>query len=88
MGVPMKHLLFIAAAVVALLGIVLAITHAWNAPPLEEHLGGLVYSWNGAERREAFIRAWAFAGTGIGLGLIFGGLGAILERLDTLLKRG
>lgn len=88
MEAVMKRLLFIAALVVVTLGIVLAVTYAWNAPPLEEPVGGMVYVWNGAERRVAFLKAWTSVGVGVGLGLIFGGLGAVLERLETLAKRG
>lgn len=84
----MKRALFVFALVAVALGLVLAVTYAWNAPPLEEPLGGLVYSWNGPERREAFIKAWICAGAGVSLGLIFGGLSAILERLDSLAKKG
>lgn len=84
----MKRVLFVFALVAVALGLVLAVTYAWNAPPLEEPLGGLVFSWNGPERREAFIKAWICAGAGLALGLIFGGLSAILEKLDFLAKKG
>lgn len=84
----MKRVLYVFALVAVALGLVLAVTYAWNAPPLEEPLGGMVFSWNGPERREAFIRAWASAGIGLSLGLIFGGLGAILDKLEALAKRG
>lgn len=84
----MKRVLFVFALVAVALGLVLAVTYAWNAPPLEEPLGGLVFSWNGPERREAFIKAWTCAGAGLALGLIFGGLSAILEKLDFLAKKG
>ncbi|HOD33203.1 MAG: hypothetical protein BWY56_00817 [Acidobacteria bacterium ADurb.Bin340] len=84
----MKRVLFVFALVAVALGLVLAVTYAWNAPPLEEPLGGLVYSWNGPERREAFIKAWVCAGIGVSLGLIFSGLGCILDRLEALAKKG
>ncbi len=83
----MKRVLFVFAFIVAALGLVLAVTYAWNAPPMEEPLGGMVYSWNGPERREAFIKAWACGGGGLALGLIFAALGAILERLEALGKK-
>lgn len=84
----MKRALFVSALVAVALGLVLAVTYAWNAPPLEEPLGGMVFSWNGTERRDAFIRAWVCGGAGVALGLIFGGLSAILEKLDYLAKKG
>lgn len=84
----MKRVLYVFALIVAALGLVLAVTYAWNAPPLEEPLGGMVYSWNGPERREAFIRAWACAGVGLTLGLLFAGLGCILEKLEALARKG
>lgn len=80
----MKKALYLFALVVGLLGVFIAVSIALKAPPAEEHLEGLLYVWNGAERREAFLQAWKIGFAAVGAGLFFGALGAIIDRLERL----
>lgn len=82
----MKRALYLFALTVGVIGLAIAVVLAWNAPPLEEHLGGMVYEWHGAERREIFLKAWAVAFGAVGSALLFGALGVILDRLEALRK--
>lgn len=83
----MKKALYLFALVVSVIGVAIAISIAMKAPPAEEHLEGMLYVWNGAERREIFLKAWGLAFAAVGTGLFFGALGAIIDRLERLAGR-
>jgi hypothetical protein len=78
----MKKALYLFALIIGVIGIAIAVVIAAKAPPAEEFVGGMVYMWNGAERRAEFIKAWEIAFGAVGAGLFFGALGAILDGLD------
>lgn len=80
----MKKALYLFAIVVATLGLAIAITLVVKAPPAEEHLGGYVYVSNAVERNEALLKAWAIAFGSVASALLFGALGAILDRLEAI----
>lgn len=80
----LKKLLALFGLVTLVLGVTIAVVIAVKAPPLEEHVGGILYVWNGAERREAMIQAWKVAFAGVGSGLLFLALSTIMERLERI----
>lgn len=80
----MKKVLYLFALVVAVLTVAIAITVAVNAPPVETHVEGMLYVWNGAERREEFLKAWKIVFGGLGAALFFGGMAAIVDRLERI----
>lgn len=79
---PMKRALNLFALVVATLGLAIAVTIVLKAPPAEEQLEGYVFVSNAMERNAALLKAWMVAGGATALGLFFGALAAILDRLD------
>ena len=80
----MKKALYLFALIVGVIALAIAVVIAVKAPPTEEFVGGMVYVWNGAERRAEFIKAWEIAFGGVGAALFFGALGAILDGIDKL----
>lgn len=80
----LKKLLYLFAVVVVVLGIGVALVIALKAPPEQEHIEGMLYLWNGAERREAFLLAWKVVGGACGIGLLFAAFGGVLDRLDRI----
>ncbi len=80
----MKKALYLFGIIVVVLGLAVAITHAYNAPPAEERLEGFIFISNAVERSAAMLKAWYFALGGIAGGLFFGALGAIVDRLEAI----
>lgn len=80
----MKKALNIFAVVVAALGVAIALTIVFKAPPAEERLEGYIFISNAAEHSGAMLKAWAIGLGGIAAGLLFGALGAIVDRLEAI----
>lgn len=80
----LKKTLYLFGLVALVLGLAIALVIALKAPPAEEHIGGILYIWNGAERREAMLQAWKVGFLGVGSGLLFLALGTILDRLERI----
>lgn len=80
----MKKALYLFGIVVAVLGLAVAITIAYGAPPAEERLEGFIFISNAVERSAAMLKAWSTALGGIAGGLFFGALGAIVDRLEAI----
>ncbi len=80
----MKKALYLFAIVVGVLGLGIALTIAFNAPPAEERIEGYVFISNAAERSSAMLKAWQVAFGAAASSLFFGALGAILDRLEAI----
>lgn len=80
----MKKALYLFGIVAAVLGLAVALTIAFNAPPAEERLEGYIFISNAVERSSAMLKAWSFALGGVAGGLFFAALGAIVDRLEAI----
>jgi len=79
-----KKALNIFALVVAVLGLSIAVTIVFNAPPAEERLEGYIFISNAVERSSAMLKAWAIGFGSVAGALFFAALGAIVDRLEAI----
>jgi len=79
-----KKALNIFAIVLAVLGLGVAFTIAFNAPPAEERLEGYIFISNAVERSSAMLKAWTVGLSSFAVALFFGALGAIVDRLEAI----